>query len=334
MELWLKLKLQNINKYQLRKSNNFNGAIEVLQCPYCLGDYRLVKGNKAIECKKCFKKVSIKSGRIFSFVSSEIPTLVEEKTMYGPEFNELKKEIADSKPFSKISNEILPPKEANITGLDFGCGSSGQIFEFADVYRKGIFFGLDYDLSPLRIATAFADENSFNNIFFIENVGERIPLKKESLDIIFSHQSLEHTEKPEKHVLDFARLMKKDAILEADFPNGNGIGERLRRLFHNLRSTRNPHLSRIGLDRAREMFLGNNFKIISFSPDQALTGPLLYFIEGFVLRFVFGKYKLWSIRKRIKKSLLFNMFNAIDNHLIRINPKWGHNFSFIATKKK
>lgn len=311
-------------------NNKILQAINLLQCPNCGGNFQLFKKDK-IGCEKCHKEYPIINRNIFQFEKNKISDNVLEKTMYGPEYDELKNEINDLENFSILAKQQLIFEKSPIA-LDYGCGSSKQVFELANKFKSDIVFGIDYDLNPLKIISQVINEYDYENIFLIQYSKEKIPFKNEVFDVITAHQVLEHTNNPEFVIKNIASKMKTGAFFEADFPNGNSIGEISRALFHKITNTKNPHISRINFDKAESFFSNSGLSIGFFQPTQAISGPIIYLIEGFILRFIFKKYKLFETRKIYRNSIFFKFLNKIEDVIMRFFPRFAHDFRFILSK--
>lgn len=308
---------------------NLEKIIKLFQCDKCGGEFAY--SNNAMICNQCRRSVSIIDGRIFQFQESKISSNTLEKTMYGPEPEELESEIKDKDPaFSLLTT--LDVKFNKVVSLDYGCGSSRQVFDLSR--NSEVVFGLDYDILPLKIASEVAKNNNYKNIYFVQHGQGGIPFKNNIFDVITTHQALEHVANLEQVIENISQKMKLGGILEADFPNGNSLGEILRELFHRIIKKANPHISKISLKRAKNTFAKNGFELVCFKPTQAINGPLIYFLEGFVFRFIFKKNKLWKIRKKIKRSPLFNFFVRIETPLMKISPQFAHEFKFVLKKIK
>lgn len=308
---------------QMHKKS-FIEAVSFLECPSCGGDFGAEKGH--IKCKKCGERTPVIRGNIFQFERVLMSKKTLEKTMYGPEYSALKEEI-------EKCGYAKGEKAVKIAALDFGCGSSRQVFDLAAINNAQTVFGLDCDLKPLKIASRAADQLGFSDIFFVQSSSSKLPFKRGVFNIVTSHQSLEHVANPSAVIKEIARVMKKGAVMETDFPNGHSIGEFTRQLFHVITMTANPHCSRISLRKALDIFVQNGMEIREFSSNQTIVGPVVYFIEGFVLRFVLGTYKLWEIRKKYYDNRIFKFLEKIEEKIQRFFPKLGHTFQFTLEKR-
>jgi len=307
-------------------------AVDCLQCPKCGGRFNIL-GESEVRCAACGFAVAIERGNIFCFEQSELPENVMEKTLYGPEGEELLQELAGEGSARLNFLKYLSHQSVNLCVLDYGCGSSRQVFDLAHRFKNGIVFGLDYDLVPLQIISDAANKLGFQNIFLIQFRSAKLPFRDNIFGIVTSHQVLEHVSHPDESVNEICRIMKQGGIFEVDFPNGNSAGEFFRRFFHKLNRTKNPHISRISLKRAKKMFDEAVFKMEKFQSVQTITGPLSYFIEGLFLRYIMKKYKIWSFRKKYQNNFVFRGLQRLELFWGRHFPRMGHAFEFILIKK-
>lgn len=252
--------------------------------------------------------------------------------MYGPELEELRKELADKKAARLSFSKYMDKQKKDFDCLDFGCGSSRQIFDLADRFPEGMVFGVDFDLEPLKIAAKIARQLDYKNLFLIQYGSGELPFKNDIFGIVTSHQVLEHIPNPEKSVFEIHRVMQKWGIFEVDFPNGGSIGEIGRSIFHRIIGTKNPHISRIGLNRAKKLFADSGFRIEKFKSVLAVTGPVSYLIEGFFFRYLMNRYKIWEARRKYQSNFIFRFLRKIDYKLGKYFPRLGHAFEFILRK--
>lgn len=307
-----------------------NKIMDILRCSECGGRFH-IKNVNLLNCIKCSKKVYFLNGNILQFEDVSISDKIIEKTMYGPQYDELKEELNNKSHNYLIDKTKIKIKTEGIL-LDYGCGSSRQIFDFILQKKAKIAIGIDYDLEPLLIVSKIAKEMRISNILFIQMKGDALPFFDDTFDFISSHQALEHVPNPGTVIKELSRIIKKNSYLELDFPNGSSLGESGRRFFHWITKTNNPHISKINLKTAKKFFKKEKLEIIFLKPSQALTGPIIYLFEGLILRFIFKKYKIWSIRKKYKSNLMFIIIGKIELFLMKIYPKFGHDYSFILKK--
>ena len=291
-----------------------------LSCTACNGTLRCQDDRLA--CTACSATFPVIDGRIIVFSQARISSEVLEKTMYGPEYEEL---ISQIPRFAGTGNP-------GTVALDYGCGSSPEVFKLASEDAMGLVFGLDYDLEPLKILARAATEQGYDNVFLIQYDRENLPFADGVLDLVTSHQALEHVPDPSGVILAISRAMKPGATFRVDFPNGSSVGELLRELFHRLNRTHNPHVSRISLRRASDMFRAAGLSVERYESIYALRGPLVYFIEGFVLRFLFRRHKIYTVRSCYRNSAWFRGIGTIDAIICRLFPQLGQAYIFTLRK--
>lgn len=311
-------------------SENIKKAISFLRCPRCSHGFRM-ENEKAV-CENCLFSAVVRQGIIFCFEETVITGTASERTMYGPELQELEKDLADNKSEKVSFLKYLKIQDRNAVCLDFGCGSSRQVFDLADQFQDGIIFGTDFDIMPLDIVANLAKKLEYKNIFLIQYRSADLPFRNNIFNVVTAHQVLEHIPHPERSVSEIHRTMKREGVFEVDFPNGQSIGEIGRRIFHWIAKTKNPHISRIGLTRAKNFFQRAGFQTENFRSVLALTGPLSYFFEGFVLRFILKRQKIWEIRKSYQNSRFFRILARGERNIGKLFPRAGHAFEFILTK--
>jgi SAM-dependent methyltransferase len=118
---------------------------------------------------------------------------------------ELKKMYEEKAEFLLKQWEKFTPLSKKIKILEIGCGPQGvinflplgnkySIDPLADFYKER--FNFDYKLSHLQ-----------------KGIGENLPFKDESFDVIILMNILDHSEKPEKVLSEIKRVLKPNGIL-------------------------------------------------------------------------------------------------------------------------
>jgi len=98
----------------------------------------------------------------------------------------------------------LIPLEDNITIIDFGCGNGKILEEIKKINFKARLIGLDVSETALEQARKNLPEVKFYKI----NDGEKIPLKSEIADFIFSSEVIEHIYDTENAFSEMARILR------------------------------------------------------------------------------------------------------------------------------
>jgi len=98
----------------------------------------------------------------------------------------------------------LIPLEDNITIIDFGCGNGKILEEIKKINPKANLIGLDVSETALEQARKNLPEVELYKI----NDGEKIPLKSEIADFIFSSEVIEHIYDIENAFSEMARILR------------------------------------------------------------------------------------------------------------------------------
>ncbi|MBI1747465.1 MAG: class I SAM-dependent methyltransferase [Acidobacteria bacterium] len=256
---------------------------------------------------------------------------VSEKTMYGPQFEELQADFLAHKDewvrYSAVG--YFTEKIGRLRVLDIGCGSRSFIYELWP--HATLTVGMDYDWEPLLITQRFSKSQGWP-VPFVRAIAEQLPFKDKLFNVIISFQVFEHAENSEKAFAELSRIMEDQCLLFFSVPNGNGIGEIGRRLFHRFRGTRNPHQSKISYARLTRFFRENNFEILQEQRFGLLNGLLLHFLEGFVLRFLFKKSDNWKFREKYWKSALYKILCKIDDLTSKPFPQLASGWVFTCRR--
>lgn len=123
---------------------------------------------------------------------------------------------AEDKP-NKISNFLVPFIKNKIV-LDFGCGTGKFIPKLAPL--TNLYYAMDNSKNQLEIAKEKA--NNYNNVKFIQNPSDKIPLESSSVDVIlviWVIGSIHNLELRKKIIDEFKRVIKKSGsiyIIEND----------------------------------------------------------------------------------------------------------------------
>jgi len=96
--------------------------------------------------------------------------------------------------------------------------------------------------------------------------------------------------------------------------------------------TRNPHVSQISLKMTDDYFREAGLVMDLFESIYALRGPLIYFFEEFVLRFIFCRHKIFTFCNRYRSSGWFNLIGWIDAAVCKVFPQVGQAYIFDLRK--
>jgi SAM-dependent methyltransferase/uncharacterized protein YbaR (Trm112 family) len=108
--------------------------------------------------------------------------------------------------FARLLDEQLP-RPAVV--LEAGCGT-GQLSNFLGIGWGRTVIGADLCLNSLRLAKAFRDRCSINNVQFVQMNLFRPPFPDETFDFVVCNGVLHHTSDPEGGFHSIARKLKPD----------------------------------------------------------------------------------------------------------------------------
>jgi SAM-dependent methyltransferase len=108
----------------------------------------------------------------------------------------------------KVLAREFPSGLADKKVLEIGCGTGS----FVGSLQSQSKFGLDPSPEACRIAVA-------NGVSAIVGIGERVPARNETFDVIICCEVLEHSLSPQRLLNETARVLKKDGLLVISFPN-------------------------------------------------------------------------------------------------------------------
>lgn len=123
-----------------------------------------------------------------------------------------------------VTTHLFPYVKPSIfldkTVLEVGCGFGGGVLKLWQVGAKA--YGLDINPDAIEIAKLILKDESkeriSGNIFCIA-VGENIPFKNNTFDIVFSINVLEHVQNPTKVIRESVRVLKPGGFLFIHAPN-------------------------------------------------------------------------------------------------------------------
>lgn len=100
--------------------------------------------------------------------------------------------------------------------LDFGCNEGHYTIPAAKVVgNKGMVYAIDIDKGPLDRLKRMAEKEGLENILIIQNSGENIPLKNESVDVVLLYDVLHYMNKSKRKRLfnEVYRILRQDGFL-------------------------------------------------------------------------------------------------------------------------
>jgi len=112
-------------------------------------------------------------------------------------------------PAMKLLKKLAKP---NIKILDLGCGEGTRLNYLCRNPKNCV--GIDISSKAIELA-----RKSYPNISFLNANLEKLPLKNETFDLVYSAFVLEHLEKPEKVIKEAIRVLKKGGHIVLVAPN-------------------------------------------------------------------------------------------------------------------
>lgn len=96
--------------------------------------------------------------------------------------------------------------------LSVGCGICAEL----NFFRSSNFFTLGLD--PVRRFLVEAKKNHYSDNF-IQTIGEKIPLRNDSFDLVLQFEVLEHVKNPRATLKETHRILKPNGLLFVTVPN-------------------------------------------------------------------------------------------------------------------
>jgi SAM-dependent methyltransferase len=113
-----------------------------------------------------------------------------------------------------------------LTCLDFGMGSWGFASTFPKLHHCRRAIGMDLSRSALDQTVRLANENNhpYAKEFSVQQSdGMNLPLKDESVDLVFSGESIEHTRFPWRFLSECHRVLKPNGQIVITTPNRDAL---------------------------------------------------------------------------------------------------------------
>jgi len=192
--------------------------LHYLCCPICKSD--LKKQDNFLICENCGKKYEIIEGNVVKIISDLTPDLelsiykwdkfyqkrLEDKSY----LKEYKNYIENF--FKDTHDQLFREKELNKESiyLEIGCGPMFFGQEIAN--EVGLVIGVDFCLSALEIAKKSLEAKGDKNYLLIQGDILNMPIKENTIDLIYGGGVIEHFKNTQKCVDELYRVLKKDGI--------------------------------------------------------------------------------------------------------------------------
>ena len=103
--------------------------------------------------------------------------------------------------------------------LSSGCGSAGDLLVFLQ-QGAAMAYGIEVDLGLARLARQRFVDTDFEPAVHIDVYnGLTLPYADNSFDIVFSMHVIEHTQDPERYLIEVCRVLKPGGVVFLDVPN-------------------------------------------------------------------------------------------------------------------
>lgn len=125
-----------------------------------------------------------------------------------------------------FSNNELSTSESNQTKIfvDIGCGKGVDVFLLRNLFKdRGLsyeFWGLDGNPTDIEICNLKKDYYKVDNIkFILSDITETLPIKDNSVDILYCSEVIEHIMNPEAFLREIKRVVKPKGYFILTTPN-------------------------------------------------------------------------------------------------------------------
>ena len=126
---------------------------------------------------------------------------------------------------------LLPHIKPHFTIVDLGCGPGTITRGFCQFVPQGSVIGIDASEAVIAQAETLAPQSEYPNLSFrVGDVTARLPFDNDSVDVIYTHQTLCHIPSPIPVIKEALRVLKPGGMLamrEADtiswYPENAGI---------------------------------------------------------------------------------------------------------------
>ncbi len=214
-------------------------SLNYLCCPVCKNDLREIENY--LFCRQCKKKYPIKNGII-----EMLPNLSKDLELSIKKWDELYYDQLNSGSYYKelenykklylndTLNQLNSEKniDKNSAYLEIGCGPFFLGQELAKKAR--VIIGIDFCPSALRIAKKLLDEMKISNYLLIQGDILDLPIKNNSIDLIYGGGVIEHFENTQKSVNELFRVLKNNGVSFNTIPYLNLGSLTYRQLWGNI----------------------------------------------------------------------------------------------------
>lgn len=190
--------------------------LKYLCCPSCKSD--LTASKKCLFCRNCKRRYEINKG-----IVNMLPNLnkgielsvikwdkryrkqLRNKTYYKDYENYMKMYYEDT--YRQLNKA---KKIKDIVYLEIGCG---PFFLGQELAKKcKLIIGIDFAPSALKVAQKMLEEKDITNYLLIQGDILRMPIKNNSVDLVYGGGVIEHFENTQKSVDEIYRVLRKNGV--------------------------------------------------------------------------------------------------------------------------
>lgn len=210
-----------------------------LLCPKCGADVRVLE--TVLVCVGCQSKYEIEDGivKMLTELSDDRELSIEKwdegyqdslgMGSFAKDFLSYKERFFDDV-YKNVASERTIDK--HIVYLEIGCGP----FFFGNLIadRVSMIIGVDFSLTALKVAKTFLDERGVTNYLLIQSDILNIPIKDESVDLIYGGGVIEHFQDTQQCVNELFRVLKDGGVSLNTVPYLNVASLTYRQLWGNI----------------------------------------------------------------------------------------------------
>lgn len=155
-----------------------------------------------------------------------------------------------------LRNGFDPAFFINKTVVEIGCGPIGFVSDTST--SCGI--GIDPLMSQFIKTASKLEKN-----YYIQGIGENVPIKTDSIDVVICHNVLDHVSHPAKVIAEIRRILKKDGLLLIQIDIENTIFKIIRNFaeFIKAKNRDMPHPHSFTIREIIELLDSNKLSFIS-----------------------------------------------------------------------
>ena len=203
-------------------------VLNYLSCPKCKG--KIVVKNNNLVCGYCHQKLVIARGNIMEAMPKRLTT--DTKLSLGKweqtyqeslcrKFYESEKQEYNRMYLKDTLDQIFAdykPKKNDVY-LEIGCG---PMFLGQEIAKRGLkIIGIDFSLSALIIAQRMLEEGGVKNYLLIHGDIQNMPLRKNSIDLIYGGGVIEHFQDTNLVVSEMYRILRDGGVCFNSVPQLN-----------------------------------------------------------------------------------------------------------------